>query len=130
MPEPHSGKLSRRERQAMDVIYRLGRATAVDVRDGLADPPGYSAVRALLATLVSKGFLTIREDGPRYVFLPRQPRAKMGRSALMQVVRTFFEGSPEKAMVALLERQDATLTDEELVRLRKLIDDARKSKRR
>jgi BlaI family penicillinase repressor len=113
----------------MDVIYQRGAATAVEVRAGLSDPPSYSAVRALLATLVSKGFLTIREDGSRYVYFPTHPREKMGRSALRQVVRTFFEGSAEKAMAALLDRRDLALSDEELGRLRRLIDQARQPKK-
>jgi BlaI family transcriptional regulator, penicillinase repressor len=127
MPSPH---LSRREREAMDVIYQRGETTAAEVRSGLSDAPSYSAVRALLATLVSKGFLAIREDGPRYIYFPTHPRQKMGRSALLQVVRTFFEGSAEKAMAALLDRRDLALSDEELGRLRQLIDQTRRSKKR
>ncbi len=126
MPRPASDPLSRRERQIMDVVYRLGRATAAEVQEALPDPPSYSAVRALLRVLEEKGHLRHEQDGPRYVFLPTVPRDKAQRSALRQLVQTFFEGSTAQAVAALLDAPDAKLTDEDLDRLSHLIDQARK----
>src|SRR5262245_25352437 len=90
--------LSRRERQIMEVIYRLGEATAAEVLRGLTDPPGYSAVRALLRILEEKGHLTHVARGPRYVYRPTVARDKARRSALQRVVDTFFEGSTEQVI--------------------------------
>jgi predicted transcriptional regulator len=117
--------LSRRERQIMDVIYRQGRMTAAEVREALADPPSYSAVRALLKVLEDKGHLRHEQDGPRYVFLPTVSRDKARRSALMRIVQTFFEGSTAQAVAALLGEPGAKLTDDDLDRLSSLIDQAR-----
>lgn len=121
--------LSRRERQIMDVVYRLGRATAAEVQALLPDPPSYSAVRAHLRVLEEKGHLRHEQDGPRYVFLPTVPREKARRSALRQLVQTFFEGSTAQAVAALLDAPDANMSDEELKRLARLIDQARKEGR-
>jgi predicted transcriptional regulator len=129
MARPAPDSLSRRERQIMDVVYRLGRATAAEVQEALADPPSYSAVRALLRVLEEKGHLRHEQDGPRYVFLPTVPRDKARRSALRQLVQTFFEGSTAQAVAALLDAPDARLTDEDLDRLSRLIDQARKEGR-
>ena len=129
MARPAHDTLSRRERQIMDVVYRLGRATAAEVRQGLPDPPSYSAVRALLRILEEKGHLRHEQDGPRYVFLPTVPRDKARRSALRQLVQTFFEGSTAQAVAALLDAPDAQLSDEDLDRLAGLIDQARKEGR-
>ena len=127
MAEPRS-QLSRRERQIMDAIYRLGSATAQDVRENIPDPPSYSAVRALLRVLEEKGHVTHRQDGPRYVYRPTVPRERAQRSALQQVVRTFFDGSPEHAVAALLD-MTGEFDDDELDRLQQLIDKARKEGR-
>jgi predicted transcriptional regulator len=121
-----SHALSRRERQIMDVVYQRGQATASEVQEGLAEAPSYSAVRALLAILVNKGFLKIEADGPRYLYRPTRPRQQAGRSALHQVMRTFFDGSVEKAVAAILDAKDAQLSKEEIDRLQVLIDQARK----
>jgi predicted transcriptional regulator len=121
--------LSRRERQIMDVVYRLGRATAAEVQEALPDPPSYSAVRALLRILEQKGHLRHEQDGPRYVFLPTLPRDKAQRSALKQLVQTFFGGSTAQAVAALLGAPDAKLTDQDLDRLSHLIDKAREEGR-
>ena len=129
MARPAHDPLTRRERQIMDVVYRLGRATAAEVRDALPDPPSYSAVRALLRILEEKGHLRHEQDGPRYVFLPTVPRDKARRSALRQLVQTFFEGSTAQAVAALLDAPDATLSDEDLDRLARLIEQARKEGR-
>src|SRR3954469_18788262 len=129
MARPAPDSLSRRERQIMDVVYRLGRATAAEVQESLPDPPGYSAIRALLRVLEEKGHLRHEQDGPRYVFLPTVPRDKARRSALRGVVQTFFDGSTAQAVAALLDAPDAKLTDEDLDRLSRLIDQARKEGR-
>ncbi len=121
--------LSRRERQIMDVVYRLGRATAAEVQEALPDPPGYSAVRALLRILEDKGHIRHEQDGPRYVFLPTLSRDKARRSALRQLVQTFFEGSTAQAVAALLGEPRSDLSDEDLERLSRLIDQARREER-
>src|SRR3954465_6291182 len=121
--------LSRRERQIMDVVYRLGRATAAEVKESLPDPPSYSAIRALLRVLEEKGHLRHEQDGPRYVFLPTVPRERARRSALRRLVQTFFEGSTAQAVAALLGEPGARLSDEELDRLSHLIDQARQEGR-
>ena len=129
MPKTNSHHLSRRERQIMDVIYQQGRATAAEVQAGLPDPPGYSAVRALLAILVEKGHLKIEEDGARYAYLPVQARIQAGRSALQRVMATFFDGSVENAVAALLEARDRKLSAAEVERLKTLIEQSRKGGR-
>src|SRR4030088_1771446 len=96
-------KLSRRERQIMDVIYRRGRATAAEIHESIPDPPGYSAVRAMLRVLEEKGHVRHEEEALRYVFLPTASLARATRSALAHVVTTFFEGSAERAVAALLD---------------------------
>ncbi len=129
MSKETNTQLSRREREIMDVIYRSGRATAAEVLDQLAEPPSYSAVRALLRVLEDKGHLRHEEDGPRYVFLPTVPRARALQSALRQLLHTFFDGSAEQAVAALLDLSSARLSDAELQRLSQLIADARKEGR-
>jgi predicted transcriptional regulator len=119
-----SDPLSRRERQIMDIVYARGQATAAEVTAGLPDPPSYSAVRALLRILEQKGHLKHEEDGPRYVFLPTVPRDRARRSAMRNLVRTFFDGSAAQAAAALLG--EARLSDQDVDRLAALIDKARK----
>jgi predicted transcriptional regulator len=121
--------LSRRERQIMDIIYRSGHATAAEVMELLPDPPSYSAVRAMLRVLEAKGHLRHEQQGPRYVFLPTLPREKASRFALKKVVQTFFDGSAEQAVAALLDISAPKLSDSELNRLSKLIEQARKEGR-
>jgi predicted transcriptional regulator len=123
------GTLARRERQIMDVLYARGRATAQDVLEGLPDPPSYSTVRALLRVLEGKGHVRHEQDGPRYVFLPVVTREKARRSALRRVLDTFFDGSTEQTVAALLDLQSSKLDPQELERLAKLIDKARKEGR-
>ncbi|HEU4629933.1 MAG TPA: BlaI/MecI/CopY family transcriptional regulator [Gemmatimonadaceae bacterium] len=122
MPDPLAHKLSRRERQIMDLLFRQGAATAAEVRDGIPDAPSYSAVRALLRTLEEKGFVTHREDGPRYVYAPTVARDAARRSALRHLVQTFFDGSTTQAMAALMDLSDRTLSREELDRLARLVE--------
>ena len=117
--------LSRRERQIMDVIYREGQATASEVLARLPDPPGYSAVRAMLRVLENKGHLRHVPDGMRYVYRPTLPRERAGKPALENVLETFFDGSTEKAVAALLDLSRDELSPEELDRLSILIEDAR-----
>lgn len=121
--------LSRRERQIMDIVYARGEASAAEVRAALPDPPSYSAVRALLAILVDKGHLKHRAEYGRYVYAPIRRRDQAGRSALRRVLDTFFEGSLEKAVAALLQGSDAKLSEEDLKRLGQLIQQARKEGR-
>ena len=122
-------RLSRRERQIMDIVYERGRATAAEVMENLPDPPSYSAVRALLRLLEQKSYLIHEQDGPRYVFLPTVSREKARQSALRQMVKTFFDGSAEKAVAALLDMSGPKLSDAELDRLAQMIDEARKEGR-
>jgi predicted transcriptional regulator len=114
--------LSRRERQIMDLLYRDGRLTAADVQAKLPDPPSYSAVRAMLRILEEKGHIKHQQDGPRYVYVPTVTRDKAKRSALRHVVQTFFDGSAEQVVAALLEGSAAELSEEELDRLARLIE--------
>ena len=117
-------ELGRRERQIMDAVYRLGRATVAEVRAELDDPPTYSAVRGMLRFLEDKGLLRHEQDGVRYVYIPTVGRSKARRSALRHLVRTFFGGSAHEAVAALLE--DTQLSSEELDRLERLVEKARK----
>ena len=121
--------LSRRERQIMEVVYRSGRATAGEVLEGLPEPPSYSAVRALLKILEGKGHIRHVLEGGRYVWLPVVPRDRARRSALQSLLQTFFEGSAEKAVAALLTQSKSKLSEEELERLARLIADAREEGR-
>jgi BlaI family transcriptional regulator, penicillinase repressor len=118
-------ELSRRERQIMEAIFHRGEATAAEVVEALPDAPSYSAVRALLRILEEKGHLKHREDGKRYVFLPTEPVEKASRSALKQVVQTFFEGSLASAVAALVDAREARVSDDELKRLESIIKQAR-----
>jgi BlaI family transcriptional regulator, penicillinase repressor len=117
--------LSRRERQIMDVVYRLGKASVGEVLERIPEPPSYSAVRALMRILEEKGHLRHEQDGPRYLYLPTVPRESARRSALSHMVRTFFGGSAEAAVAALLDPSNHRLSEGELDRLSALIEQAR-----
>jgi predicted transcriptional regulator len=119
-------RLSRREQQILEILYERGRATVADVLEALPDPPSYSATRALLRILEEKGQIKHVAEGPRYVFSPRVPRSRARRSALKQLVQTFFQGSAGDAAAALLDISTTRLTDEELSRLEARIERARK----
>ncbi len=121
--------LSRRERQIMDVIYERGGASVGEVMEGLPDPPSYSAVRALLRVLEEKGHVRHVKQGRGYVYLPMQPRQSAAQSALRGVLRTFFSGSVEQAVAALVSDADTQLSDEELERLAALIEQAKEERR-
>lgn len=129
MPQHTRSQLSRRERQIMDIVYRVGRVTAAEVMSQLPDPPGYSAVRALLRVLEEKGHIRHEQDGPRYVFLPTVPRDQARQSALRQLLHTFFDGSAEQAVAALLDLSSTQLSGPELDRLSRLIAAARQEGR-
>lgn len=126
MADKKQPPLSRRERQIMDIAYRLGSAAAADVLAALPDPPSYSAVRAMLRILEEKGHLTHRHDGPRYVYSPVVPRAAARQSALLSLVRTFFDGSATQAAAALLDMSDSRLTSDEADQLTRLIEKAKR----
>ncbi len=126
MNEKLQNGLSRRERQIMDILYRDGKATAAEVRERLPESPSYSAVRALLWILEEKNYVRHEEDGPRYVYVPKVPREAAKKSALKHVLNTFFGGSAEQAMAALLDDSASRMSDEELQRLQRMIDRARK----
>ncbi len=121
--------LSRRERQVMDILYRRGEATVAEVMADLPDPPTYSAVRSILRILMEKDLITHREDGPRYVYLPAVNTDSARDDALKHVIRTFFDGSAEQAVAAVLRVADAELSDAEVEQLRERIRKARVSGR-
>lgn len=128
MPSPPHEKLTRREREIMNAIFALGdSASAEDVRERLSDPPGYSAVRAMLAKLEAKGYIRHREEGLRYVYSPTKTRAAAQRNAIQNLVRVFFGGSPGHTVTALLKHE--TWTDDELDALRAEIEQVRKNRR-
>lgn len=121
--------LSRRERQIMDIIYRRGEASAAEVMADMADPPSYSAVRTFLRLLEEKGHLKHRKQGAKYIFEATRSRRQAGRSAVQRVLQTFFEGSTEKVVAALLDVSASDLSEEELNRLAELIEEAKKEGR-
>jgi len=121
--------LTRRERQVMDILFRRGEATVAEVMAELPDPPTYSAVRSILRILGEKELITFKEDGPRYVYLPSKSTVRAQEDALKHVVHTFFDGSTEQAVTALLRLSDAELSDVEIQHLRESIRKARSSGR-
>ena len=121
--------LSRRERQVLDALHRLGRASAAEVREALADPPSDSAVRTHLRILEEKGHVTHASDGTRYVYSPAVETAQAGRGALRHAVATFFSGAPERAFAALLDDAASDLSDADLDRLSALVEEARRQGR-
>ncbi|MBC8089512.1 MAG: BlaI/MecI/CopY family transcriptional regulator [Phycisphaerae bacterium] len=125
MPQSSFTDLGRRERQIMDVLARRGRASAADVHGDLEDPPSYSTVRSMLRVLEDKGYVRHEWEGPRHMYVPSAPAGDLKRSALKHLVQTFFGNSTEAAVVAMLGANDSRLSNEELDRLAKVIDDAR-----
>ena len=118
--------LSRRERQIMDILYRQGKASAAEVRELMSDAPSYSAVRAMLRVLEEKGHIRHQAEGLKYVYLPTVARERAKRTAVKHVMETFFNGSPEQIVAALLDVASTRLTREELDRMSQLIEDAKK----
>ena len=121
--------LSRRERQIMDILFQRGKASASDVREAMADAPSYSAVRAMLRVLEEKGHVRHQEEGLRYVYVPTVARDKAKRAAVKHLLDTFFNGSPEQIVAALLDVSSTGLTRAELDRMAAMIDKARKEGR-
>ena len=129
MPKSTLPRLSKREREIMDVVYRLKRATVAEVHAELPHAPTYTTVRGLMRILEEKGQLEHEDDGPRFVYFPSTPREDAGKSILSHVVHTFFDGSASDAMAALIG-SGATTTDAELARLEALISEARDRRKR
>ena len=130
MPQSPHSTLSRRERQIMDILYRLGRATANEVMSALSGEPNYSTVRTQLRVLETKGHVRHEEQGLKYVYLPTAPRQAVRQSALRHMLETFFEGSAEKMLSTLLGSEGAKLSEKELDRLAQLIEKTKKGGRR
>ena len=129
MADSLANRLSRRERQIMDVLYQLGEATAAEVQERLPEPPSYSAVRAMLRILEDKGHIRHHEDGPRYVFAPTVARDTARRSAVSHLLKTFFDGSVEQAMAALLDGAGRKLSKDEVDRIARLIEQRKREDR-
>ena len=125
-----STELGRRERQIMDVVHRIGRVTAAEIREELPDPPSYSAVRGMLRLLEEKGYVRHEWDGPRYVYLPTADPERVRKSAVRHLLRTFFSNSMESAVAAMLGVAEQPPSDEELKRMAKLIDEARRGRKK
>jgi predicted transcriptional regulator len=122
-------KLSRRERECLDILYKRGEATVAEVQEAMSDPPSYSAVRATLNVLVDKNAAQHRQDGPRYVYLPAVPAGSARNAAVKHLVDTFFGGSAEEAAVALLAMSDAKVSREAIDKITRGIQNARKEGR-
>ena len=130
MPSPARPHHSRRERQIMDILFRLGRATAAEVMAELPGTPSYSTVRTQLRVLEDKGHVRHEEDGLRYVYTPAEPRTVASKSALRHLVDTFFDGSAERAVAALLGGEAARLSNDELDRIAALVAKTKKGSRK
>ncbi len=129
MAHSKDDKLSRRERQIMDIVFREGAVTVSDVLAHLPDPPSYSAVRATIGVLEDKGRLRHRKEGRRFIYSPTVTRNRARKSALEHLLKTFFDGSVEGAVATLLELQNSELGPEELTRLKAMIEEAQKEGR-
>lgn len=126
---PTGDGFSRREREIMDALYRLGKASAAEIRENIADPPSYTAIRTLLTILEKKGHVRHADDGTRYIYEPLVGREQMGRRAIDSLLQTFFDDSVERAVAAMLTRKDAQIPREDLERLSKLIEKAKREGR-
>jgi len=126
---PKDANLSRRERQLLEGLYRLGRATAGELREAITNPPTYTAVRTHLSNLVAKGYAKVESDGVRYIYEPAIDREEMAGTALENVLKTFFDNRLELIVSTLLRRKDLTLDKDQLDRLAEMIDEARKEGR-
>ena len=126
MRKPKRIHLTRRESQIMEILHRRRRATVEDIRTELPDAPSPSSVRKLLEIMIERGLLAREYDGPRFVYFPSTNPEDAGRSALQDLVRTFFDNSPSSAMAALLDTADSALSDEEYKRLNALLKHSRK----
>jgi len=124
-----AGGLSRRERQIMDTLYRLGKASAADIREALEDPPTYTAVRTHLAILQDRGHVRFESDGTRYIYEPVVPHEEMAKSVMDGVLQNFFGGSVERVVATLIDREESSITQEQLDRLAEIIESARREGR-
>ena len=124
-PKANNDELTRRERQVMNILHRRGASTVTEIMDELPDPPTYSAVRSILRILGEKDLVRHREDGPRYVYITSESTERASNDAMQHVVDTYFAGSTEQAVTALLRLSDADITDAEIKRLREKIKGAR-----
>jgi predicted transcriptional regulator len=125
---PNDGH-SRREREIMEALYELGRASAAEIREQISDPPSYTAIRTHLSILERKGHVRHESDGTRYIYQPLVAREQMGRRAIDSLLKTFFDNSVERAVTALLTRKDANIPREDLDRLARLIEKAKQEGR-
>src|SRR2546422_3016668 len=130
MKEPVRPTLTRRERQIMEILYRRGRATASDVMSGLSGEPHYSTVRTQLRILEEKGYVRHEEEKLRYVYAPAVPQSEVGRTALEQLIETFYDGSTENVVAALLGFEGSRLSQKKLDRIAEMVDKARKGVKR
>lgn len=121
--------LSRRERQIMDTLYRLGKASAAEVRDAIPNPPSYTAVRTLLTILQEKGHVRFEQAGTKYIYEPVVPRDEMAKSVIASVVDNFFGGSVERVVATLIDREEASISQDELDRLSEMIERAKREGR-
>jgi len=120
---------SRREREILDALYKLGKASAAEIREQIADPPSYTAIRTHLSILERKGHVRHASDGTRYIYEPLVAREQMGRRAIDSLLKTFFDNSVEQAVAAMLTRKDVEIPREDLERLSRLIEKAKKEGR-
>jgi predicted transcriptional regulator len=127
--QPEAPASSRRERQVMDILHRRGEATVAEIMEDLPDPPTYSAVRSVLRILGEKKLIRFKEDGPRYVYFPAESTETARENVLAHVVETYFAGSPEQAVTALLRMSDVDMSENEIDRLRSAITRARQNGR-
>ncbi|MBS1703557.1 MAG: BlaI/MecI/CopY family transcriptional regulator [Armatimonadetes bacterium] len=121
----HEPRLSRREKQILDALYELGQASAADIHAAITNPPSYTAVRTHLTNLEEKGQVRFHKDGTKYIYEPIVPKDQVAKSAMDNVVKTFFENNVELVVAALLDPDESNLTPEQLDRLAKMIDEAR-----
>lgn len=128
MPDPSPLPLGHRERQILEALYRLQEGAVADVVAAIDNPPTYSAVRGMLNLLKSKGLVTYRQQGKRYLYRPLEPRGKVRRSALRNLIRNFFAGEPVDAVAALLDGSVGKLSADDLQRVKQLIDQAERRK--
>lgn len=127
--KPSKDGFSRREREIMDALYKLGKASAQQIMDEIADPPSYTAIRTQLTILEKKGHVRHLSDGTRYIYEPAVAREQMGKRAIDSLLKTFFDNSVERAVTALLTRKDADVSADDLERLSRLIEKAKKEGR-
>jgi predicted transcriptional regulator len=127
--EKNFQNLGRRERQILDVVFRLGEASVGDVLEHLPDPPAYDSVRTMIRLLERKGYLRHRREGTKYIYRPIQSHESASRSALSHLMKTFFQGSAAETVAAIFDVSSDNLSDEELKRLEQLIEQARKEGR-